>query len=248
MMSSRIARAIGLLVIVVCAHACMEAPPKIPAIPASGLSLRVYAFGASAQDARRAFEAVHQNNTQFTVVNQGGDGEIVVGLENESPKCVPPTALCEMKISYRVRDNKGEILDAGTTTVSASSDRCSAICSKALIDVAVKVVEAAAGVLKTGAVAAASVDPIDGGASGETAVTTLTAATPATPPSAKKAGARVPEPPAKPMPAMCSVGSGPRLPADEAEKRAAQVEVLKRLNLLDQEEYDCLRKAYLARL
>ncbi len=37
-------------------------------------------------------------------------------------------------------------------------------------------------------------------------------------------------------------------PAAEAEKRAAQVEILKRLSVLDQDEYDCLRKAYLSRL
>ncbi len=215
---------LGFLAVVGGAHACMEVPPKLPAIPASGLALRVYAFGASAQDARRAFEAVHQNNTQFTVVNQGGDGEVIVGLENDSPKCVAPTALCSFKISYRVRDNKGEVLHAATTTVSTNSDRCSAVCSKALVDVAVTVVEAAAAVLRTGAAP-------DGGVETTAAV-----------------GARTAGPPPKALPAMCSVGSGPRLPAEEAEKRAAQVEVLKRLSLLDQEEYDCLRKAYLARL
>ena len=235
----------------------MEAPPKISAIPASGLSLRVYAFGASAQDARRAFEAVHQNNTQFTVVNQGGDGEVLVGLENDSPKCVPPTALCSMKISFRVRDNNGAILHAATTTVSASSDRCTEICSKALINVAVKVVEAAAGVLKGGSGPDASVDTTEGGASAETASadagTAVDAGASAAPVASaargsKKPGGRAAEPPPRPVPAICSVGSGPRLPAEEAEKRAAQVEVLKRLSLLDQEEYDCLRKAYLARL
>jgi len=272
--SRRVARVVsagGVLAVVACVHACVEAPPKISAIPPSGLSLRVYAFGASAQDARRAFEAIHQNNTQFTVVNQGGDGEILVGLENDSPKCVPPTALCEMKISFRVRDNKGETLHAATTTVSASSDRCSEICSKALINVAVKVVEAAAGVLKTGAASDASVETVEGGAgemasaneAGAPAVDAGASASGASTTSgassasgasgsgargSKKGGAKAAEPPAKPPPAICSVGTGPRLPAEEAEKRAAQVEVLKRLNLLDQEEYDCLRKAYLARL
>ena len=237
------------------AHACVEAPPKIAAIPASGLALRVYAFGASAQDARRAFEAVHQNNTQFTVVNEGGDGDVLVGLENDSPKCVPPTALCSLKISFRVRDNKGEILHAATTTVSASSDRCTEICTKALNNVAVKVVEAAAGVLKSGGASDASVETAEGGPSGETASsvdsgTPADAGAPAGPAArgSKKPAAKAAEPPVKPPPAICSVGNGPRLPAEEAEKRTAQVEVLKRLNILDQEEYDCLRKAYLARL
>jgi hypothetical protein len=249
--------ALGVLALVAGAHACIEAPPKIAAIPASGLALRVYAFGASAQDARRAFEAVHQNNTQFTVVNEGGDGDVLVGLENDSPKCVPPTALCSLKISFRVRDNKGEILHAATTTVSASSDRCTEICSKALINVAVKVVEAAAGVLKTGGVSEASVETAEGGSSAETAASLDSGApvdagvssTPAAPaPRGSKKGAAKVEPPPKPPPAICSVGNGPRLAAEEAEKRAAQVEVLKRLSIIDQEEYDCLRKAYLARL
>ena len=81
--------ALGGMVLVVSVHACVEPPPKIAAIPATGLSLRVYAFGASAQEMRRAFEAVHQNNHAFTVVNEGGDGDALVGLENDSPKCVP---------------------------------------------------------------------------------------------------------------------------------------------------------------
>ena len=54
--------------------------------------------------------------------------------------------------------------------------------------------------------------------------------------------------PAKTTPAMCTVATGPRLPTEEAEGRAAQVEVLKRLGVLEQSEYDCLRKAYLSRL
>jgi len=248
---------LGGLVLAASAHACVEAPPKIAAIPASGLSLRVYAFGASAQETRRAFEAVHQNNTQFTVVNQGGDGDVLVGLENDSPKCVPPTALCSFKISFRIRDNKGETLHAATTTVSASSDRCTEICSKALINVAVKVVEAAAGVLKTGGASDASVETAEGGSSAETASSTdaavpvdagASAAAAGPAPRGSKKGAAKVEPPPKPAPAICSVGNGPRLPAEEAEKRAAQVEVLKRLSIIDQEEYDCLRKAYLARL
>lgn len=249
----------GVIAVVAGARACMEAPPKIAAIPASGLSLRVYAFGASAQDARRAFEAVHQNNSQFKVVNEGGDGEVVIGLENDSPKCVQPTALCSLEISYRIRDNKGNVLRAATTTVSASADRCSEICSKALINVAVKVVEAAAAVIEPRMPSDASVESAEGGALAETPPSTGTAtSSDAGAPAAvflssarapKKLGAKPGEPPPpKAPPAMCIVGAGPRLPADEAEKRAAQVEVLKRLGILDHEEYDCLRKAYLARL
>ncbi len=235
--------------LVVGVHACVEVPPKIAAIPASGLSLRIYAFGASAQEARRAFEAVHQNNTTFTVVNEGGDGEVLIGLENDSPKCVPPTALCSLKVSFRIRDNKGEVLHASTTSVSASSDRCSELCTKALNNVAVKVVEAAAGVLKGGGTLDASLEGGDGVSTDASttidAAPAVDAAVPA--PRGSKKGAKA-EPPPKPQPAICSVANGPRLPAEEAEKRAAQVEVLKRLSIIDQDEYDCLRKAYLARL
>jgi hypothetical protein len=156
-----------------------------------------------------------------------------------------------MKVSFRVRDNKGEILHASTTTISASSDRCSELCSKALNNVAVKVVEAAAGVLKGGGAPDASVESTEGGTAVDAGTTidaapAVDAAAPA-PRGSKKPAAKV-EPPPKPQPAICSVASGGRLPAEEAEKRAAQVEVLKRLNIIDQDEYDCLRKAYLARL
>jgi hypothetical protein len=47
---------------------------------------------------------------------------------------------------------------------------------------------------------------------------------------------------------LCSIARGPQLKADEAERRAAQVEVLHRIDVLSQDEYDCLRKAYLDRL
>ena len=229
-----------------------EAPPKIAALPPTALAVRVYAFGASAQEARRSFEAVKQNNPTFSVVNNGGDGDLTIGLENDSPKCVPPTGLCSFKVSYRVRDNKGEILHASSTTISASSDRCSDLCAKALNNVAVKVVEAAAGVLKGGSVGDASVEATEAGLASDATMTATDAgaaidAAVAAVRGGKK-GAKPPEPPAKPPPTMCVVGSGPHLPAEEAEKRAAQVEVLKRLSVLDQDEYDCLRKAYLARL
>lgn len=241
------------LPLVAALHACVEAPPKIPSIPLSGLSVRVYVFGASATDARHAFDAVRQNNPSFGVVNTGGDGEILVGLENVSPKCVAPTALCEFKVSYRIRDNTGEIVGAETTTINATSERCSDLCSKALNNVATKIVETAAGLLKRGALDDASVDSVEGGVVGAGSsppdsgaavdATALDAGTR----GAKKSGAK-PDVHAKPPPALCAVGPGPRLAADEAERRAAQVEALKRLNVIDQDEYDCLRKEYLARL
>jgi hypothetical protein len=94
----------------------------------------------------------------------------------------------------------------------------------------------------------------DGG--GATAVTTSAdvadAAVDAGPPPAhpkkSKDKTKVEVAPPKAEPAICAVGHGNHLPSDEAERRAAQVEVLKRLNVLSQDEYDCLRKAYLERL
>src|SRR5262245_58932641 len=120
-------------------YACVEPPPKINAIPASGLALRLHVFGASAQDAYRAFDSIKQNNKSFALVSQGGDGEVLVGLENDSPKCVPPTGLCSFVVSFRIKDASGNIVHASTTNVSANSDRCSDLCSTALNNVAVKV-------------------------------------------------------------------------------------------------------------
>ena len=228
-----------------------EAPPKIAALPPTMLAIRLYAFGASAEETRQAFAAVKQNNPTFSVVNEGGDGDVLVGLENDSPRCVPPTALCSFKISYRIRDNRGEILTAATTTVSASSDKCSSLCAKALNNVVVKVVEAAAGVLKSGSAGDASTESVEGGLASDASAAldgANDAAVAVTPGRGAKKTPKPPEPPPKPQPAICVVGSGPHLPSEEAEKRAAQVEVLKRLSLIDQDEYDCLRKAYLARL
>jgi hypothetical protein len=239
-------------------YACGEAPPKIAAIPAGGLALRVYTFGASAEDARRAFQAVKENNKTFSVVREGGDGEVLIGLDNDSPKCVAPTGLCSFKISYRIRDNNGVIVQATTTSVTATSEHCSDLCSKALNNVAVKVVEAASAVLKSGSASSdASVDaPPDAGDPNATALLIDAAVVPdATAPTtahgpkpATKKDAGAAAEPAKPEPAICAIGHGLHLPSDEAERRAAQVEVLKRLNIIDQDEYDCLRKAYLDRL
>lgn len=123
---------------------CVESPPKIATIPASGLSLRVYAFGASAGDARRTFAAAHRNNDGFHLVDDAGDADIVVGLENDSPACVAPTALCSFRVAYRVRNKEGTAIDEGGATVTATSSSCTNVCSIALRDVATKLIEATA--------------------------------------------------------------------------------------------------------
>lgn len=252
------------------AMACVDPPPKIASIPSSGLALRVHVFGADAQEARGYFDSAKQNNRSFTVVQEGGDGDVIVGLENDSPKCVAPTALCSYKVSFRVRDRKGDTLQTTTTTVSATADKCPDLCSRALVQVVTKVIDTSAGLL----VAAGSVSTHEGGVDPEAGPAPAAAddagapsaplppsepppdvATPAKPGAKKKPtpgkGDAPPKPavdPAKGEPVMCAVGHGGRLPSEEAERRAAQVEALKRLNVIDQAEYDCLRKAYLNRL
>jgi hypothetical protein len=230
-------------------YACVEPPPKIDAIPASGLALRVNVFGASAQDSEKSFEAVKQNNKNFAIVTDGGDGEVLVGLDNDSPACVPPTGLCSYKVSYRIRDNAGNVVAADTTSVTATSDHCNGLCAKALTSVSVKVVEAASNALKSGGSAPADADgsATSALATGETVDAAVEAGPPAHPKKSKEKS-KVEPAPTKPEPAICAVGHGNHLPSDEAERRAAQVEVLKRLNVLSQDEYDCLRKAYLERL
>ncbi|MBS2011656.1 MAG: hypothetical protein JST00_01985 [Deltaproteobacteria bacterium] len=239
--------------------ACVEPPPKIASIPSGGLALRVHVFGADAKEARGYFDAAKQNNRGFTVVQEGGDGDVVVGLENDSPKCVAPTALCSYKVSYRVRDRKGETLQTTTTTVSATSDKCADLCSKALVQITTKVIDAAASLL----VSAGSVSH-EGGLEGEGGAASTTIADDAAAPTASAEPESSPKPGAKKKPGakadpkgtdasraepvMCVVGHGGRLPTDEAERRTAQVEALKRINVLEQAEYDCLRKAYLNRL
>jgi hypothetical protein len=244
--------------------ACVEPPPKIASIPASGLALKVHVFGADAQEARGYFDSAKGNNRGLSIVQEGGDGDVLVGLENDSPKCVAPTALCSYKVSFRVRDRKGETLQTTTTTVSATSDKCAELCSKALVQVVTKVIDTSAGLL----VAAGSVTNHEAGVEQEASVTTTSAdeagapatsasaepepPTPTGKPGAKKKPPIKPEPPkvepARPEPVICAVGHGGRLPSDEAERRTAQVEALKRINVIDQAEYDCLRKAYLNRL
>jgi hypothetical protein len=166
---------------------------------------------------------------------------------------VAPTGLCSFKISYRIRDNNGVVLQAATTSVTATSEHCADLCSKALNNVAVKVVEAASAVLKSGSASGdASIDAtIDGSeldASSTPAPADAAVAVDATPPTAHAKPAAKKDAGPEPEPAICAVGHGLHLPSDEAERRAAQVEVLKRLSIIDQDEYDCLRKAYLDRL
>jgi hypothetical protein len=230
-------------------YACVEPPPKIDAIPSGGLALRINVFGASAQDSEKSLEAVKQNNKSFSIVQDGGDGEVLIGLDNDSPACVPPTALCSYKVSYRVRDNSGNVVAADTTSVTATSDHCNGLCAKALTNVSVKIVEAASSALKSGGSATGD----DGGSAVATSTTTdvADAGVDSGPPAHSKKSKDKPKVevvPVKAEPAICAVGHGNHLPSDEAERRAAQVEVLKRLNVLSQDEYDCLRKAYLDRL
>jgi hypothetical protein len=200
--------------------ACVAPPPRVAAVSAAGLSLRVHVFGASATEVNDAFVAANKTTPNFHVVHDGGDGDLVLGVENDSPMCVPPTGLCSFKISYRVLSNGGEALTANTTTITAQSDRCANLCTQAINNVVVKVIEDAATAL-------AGVASDDTGG-------------PKPPPKPHPTGSKAPP--------ICAVASGPHLPTEDAEARAGQVEVLKRLGLLDQSEYDCLRKAYLGRL
>jgi hypothetical protein len=219
------------------------------------LGTRRHGIAAASQDgAGRHIVPMLEHAFQHIEVGLDGDlGEVLVGLENDSPKCVPPTGLCSFRVSYRIRDNAGNVVSASSTNVSATADSCSALCEKAINNVAVKVVEVAAGVLKGD-----GNGPVDSGipAEADAEVTTpVDAGSPSPDASAPvPRGSKKPRPkaeappPPKPDPLICSVGAGSRLPTAEAEKRAAQVEILKRLNVLDQDEYDCLRKAYLSRL
>lgn len=225
--------------------ACVEPPPKIASIPPSGLSLRLHVFGAEAQDVQQAFNAAKENNKSFSIVREGGDGEVLIGLDNDSPACVQPTAFCSFKMAFRIRDNQGKVVQVSTTPASASSDKCAGLCEKALNAAVVKVIEASVVALKHGEIdggqdtSEAGLIELDGGAPA------ASSAAPASKPPVKKGKGAKAE---KPEPPMCSVGHGGKLPAAEAERRAAQVEALKRMSVLEPDEYDCLRKAYLERL
>jgi hypothetical protein len=245
---------------------CVEAPPPISAIGTSTLAIRLFVFGADAEDSDAAFRAVHKNNPGFSVVPDGGDAEVLVGLEKDSTQCVEPTALCSYRLSYRIRSPKGEVLHSENTTILADSDSCTRLCDKALNKVAVLVVEAAAAVVKGGKPAPAPAGSVTPAPSAGPVPSPSASAAPAASASASpapsgsvalKPGEKPPEPkpvePPGPRPAptaggICSVGEGPRLPAKEAEKRVAQVDALKRLGILTEAEFDCLSAAYLARL
>jgi hypothetical protein len=240
--------------------ACVEPPPKIRAIPPNGLALRLFVFGASAQETYNAFNAAKRTNEKFSLVKEGGDGEVLVGVDNDSPTCVPPTGLCSYKVAVRVRDNNGGVVHQATLSASASGERCTDLCSKAVNSIVVQVIEGAVAALKTGGGTsdAGAREPVETGTEATvvapdagSAGSPMASASVKPPPKkagAKLAAARPPDPPAKPAPAICVIAHGPHLPSDDAEKRTAQVEVLKRINVLDQDEYDCLRKAYLDRL
>jgi hypothetical protein len=223
-------RAVAVAVLAVAGYECLPPPPpRVTSVPPAGLALRVHVFGASATEVNDAFVAAHKSTPSFRVVQDGaggggGDGDVLVGLENDSPMCVPPTGLCSFKVSYRVRNNAGDALASNTTTINAQSDHCADLCAQAINNVVVRVLDDAAT-----AFAAASAD--DTGAKPDGGKPTPKA----------RPGAKAPPP-------ICAIAAGPRLPTGDAEARAAQVEVLKRLGLLDQSEYDCLRKAYLGRL
>jgi hypothetical protein len=247
---------------------CVAPPPTINALSGRNLAIKVFVFGADAEDAKDAFEGIHSNNPTFTVVQNGGDADVLIGIEKDSAKCVEPTALCSYRISYRVRNTKGELLKEDSTTILQDADSCARLCKKVLNKVAVTVVEATAAAVQSGAPAPAASASAEPEATPEPVASTSAApsASAEAPrpawmkgvPTAKaSASAEPPKPPpppeapkaAKGKPSkICSVGEGPKLPPEEAEKRVAQVDALKRLDVLTQEEFDCLRTAYLARL
>lgn len=251
---------------------CVAPPPSISALQGQNLAIKVFVFGADAEDAKSAFEGVHSNNPTFTVVQSGGDADVLVGIEKDSAKCVEPTALCSYRISYRVRNAAGDLLKEDSATVLQDADSCARLCKKVLNKVAVTVVEATASVVKSGAPApssSAAAEPSPVVTAEPDASTSAAPSASAEPPrpawmktGAKPSGSAKAEPPKPeppkaepPKPAskskeskICSVGTGPKLPPEEAEKRVAQVDALKRLGVITQEEFDCLRTAYLARL
>ncbi len=245
---------------------CVAPPPTINALSGRNLAIKVFVFGADAEDAKDAFEGIHSNNQTFTVVQSGGDADVLIGLEKDSAKCVEPTALCSYRISYRVRNPKGELLKEDSQTILQDADSCARLCKKVLNKVAVTVVEAAAAAVQSGspapaASASAEPEPEPSAAPSASASAAPSASVPAwkIPPkgstSAKPVEPPKPEPP-KPEPPkphgkdpkICSVGTGPKRPPEEAEKRVAQIDALKRLAVITEAEFDCLKTAYLARL
>jgi hypothetical protein len=248
------------------AVACVAPPPRIPAIPPAGLAVRLHVFGASAKDARGVFEAVKEMNPSFSVVPSAGDGEILVGLDQTTTTCVEPTAVCEFRVSYRIKDASGAVIHSATEDIVASANSCSRICDEALIATVTKVVGEAATYLKGNPPPAppTAIEPVAAAEVDADAGTTAAAdaGSDAAPPSKIAAASKdkdkdkdkVVEPPppppapAPPAPVMCGVGAGNKLPADDAELRIGQVEALNRIGVLEEAEFDCLKTAYLTRL
>jgi hypothetical protein len=191
---------------------CIEPIPKMTGIPVTGLSLRVHVFGADAVDALSTIEAARQNNPELKLVTDGtGDGELLLGLDQDTSKCVEPTGFCEYKISYRVKDSAGRVRVADSTAISVSDSSCSQLCSKALRKAVVLSIESAAKALSE----------------------------PAPPEPAK---------PPRGEPPICKLHGTSKLSSEESDQRVTQVEALKRQGILNQREFDCLRKNLLSRI
>jgi hypothetical protein len=201
--------------------ACLEAPPKLAVIPSRGLPLRVHIFGADAKDGRSLFDTVAQINPSLSFVLSGGQGEVLLGLDRDPVPCVEPTGYCEYRVALRVRDAGGATVVSETTRVGASSPSCYLLCKRALQKAVIHAVERAATALTARAEAAGS-DEND--------------------PAAPRGGRRRHKPP------VCGVALGQRLPSEEAELRLAQIDALRRQGVLSVEEFECLRRAFLARL
>lgn len=213
---------------------CMEPAPKIDAIPSTGLALRVHVFGAAAEDGRAMFNSVRDTNQKLRFVQEGGDGEVLLGIDQDNARCVEPTAYCEFRVAYRIRNASGKVVFAEATKVGLSADSCSSLCRRALQKAAVIAVEKAASALT-----AQKDDQSEKSEKPEKSGDD----SPAGAPTGKR-GSRA----KRRQPPICQVGAGPRLPSEEAEKRMAQIDALKRQEVLDEEEFECLRKAFLARL
>jgi hypothetical protein len=201
---------------------CLAPAPKIPHFPPR-VALRIDVFGADAGSARSMFESVHRSNQGLSYVSSGGDGEILLGLDRDRARCVEPTAYCEYRVVLRIRNSAGAIVHSEQSSIGASAESCSRICDRALQRAATVAVSKAADLLK-GESAGAVEPPVKEPA-----------------PTRSSRGKRK-------EPLVCAIASGTRLPSEEVEKRVAQADALRRQGILDQDEFDCLRKAFLSRL
>ncbi|MCC6748582.1 MAG: hypothetical protein IT371_13045 [Deltaproteobacteria bacterium] len=208
----------------------LEPAPKIAALPPAGLALRVDVFGAQAEDGRGMFDSVRQTNPRLRFVKEGGDGEILMGLDRDNAACVPPTAYCEYRVALRVRDATKKVVHFELTTVGASAESCAMICERALQKAAGLAVEKAAKALKGEKLAPPAAE--EASASDD----------------ARGRAARRPARAPRRETGLCGIAVGGRLPSEDAEKRIAQVDALKRQGLLEPEELTCLRKTFLSRL